>query len=127
MPRTFVPALFVCALVACDSETEEPPPIELPPSETVLAEQRLFAAMRDDDYGSSNAIVAELGDLQAAHPDDHRNTFLYGAANLWALAESVRAAPGEGPDFGEAIPAIQESFEAVAMAGGPDAAAATGF
>jgi hypothetical protein len=133
MARTSILAMVTLALASlpslsgCNDDTDESVLEPTPPTAAQLVEQRLFDAMKADDYGAAGDIVADLGELRETVPDDDRNTFVHAAANLWWIAEADRAADGEEPNIGLAIGAIQDSFGIVIEHGGPDTAAATGF
>lgn len=80
------------------------------PGNPVEAEARLFAAMNTDDFAAAGDIVGQFYEIRDKDPENHRNTFLLGAASLWWLAEASH--PGANPlqITGQAIPLILESF-----------------
>ena len=95
------------------------------------AEARLFEAMNKDNFSSAGDIVGELNDLRDRNPTNYRNTFIFGAANFWWIAEAGRSDAGVEPllIISLAIPNILSAFSDVVQndpKGAPGASALLG-
>ena len=66
-------------------------------ADAVKAEARLFEAMNKDNFAAAGDIVGELNDLRERDPTNYRNTFIFGAANFWWIAEAARPDAGVDP------------------------------
>ena len=100
-------------------------------ADAAKAEARLFEAMNKDNFAAAGDIIGELNDLRDRVPTNYRNTFIYGAANFWWIAEARRPDAGVDPllIISLAIPNILSSFSDVVQndpKGAPGASALLG-
>ena len=100
-------------------------------ADAAKAEARLFEAMNKDNFAAAGDIIGELNDLRDRVPTNYRNTFIYGAANFWWIAEARRPDAGVDPllIISLAIPNILSSFPDVVQndpKGAPGASALLG-
>lgn len=100
-------------------------------ADAVKTEARLFDAMNKDNFAAAGDIIGELNDLRDRDPTNYRNTFIYGAANFWWIAEAGRPDAGVDPllIISLAIPNILSSFPDVVQhdpKGAPGASALLG-
>ena len=100
-------------------------------ADAVKAEARLFEAMNKDNFAAAGDIIGELNDLRDRDPMNYRNTFIFGAANFWWIAEARRPDAGVDPllIISVAIPNILSSFPDVVQndpKGAPGASALLG-
>ena len=100
-------------------------------ADAVKAEARLFEAMNKDNFAAAGDIIGELNDLRDRDPTNYRNTFIFGAANFWWIAEARRPDAGVDPllIISVAIPNILSSFPDVVQndpKGAPGASALLG-
>lgn len=100
-------------------------------ADAAKAEARLFEAMNKDNFAAAGDIIGELNDLRDRDPTNYRNTFIYGAANFWWIAEARRPDAGVDPllIISLAIPNILSSFPDVVQndpKGAPGASALLG-
>lgn len=111
--------LGVAALAGCDKH-----PLSTSARATD-AENRLFDAMRGDDFAAVGDILGTMYDIRSDDPTNHRNTFLLAATSLWWIAEADRPGANGLNIISQTIPIMLDAFPDVIQSDPTDRAVAT--
>ena len=106
MVRRFI-GVLVLGVAALTASCEHP---LSPTGRANDAENRLFDAMRGDDFAAAGDIIGTMYEVRNDDPTNHRNTFLLGAASLWWLAEAGRPGANGLLIISQSIPLILDAF-----------------
>lgn len=117
MPRLWLAALALAALVACSSSPDKPRPVDLGPAATVVGTQLVWSAQ----VGANPGAVAPRATADRVFVAGAGNSIVALAAEsgkeLWRLALGSPVMTGIGTD-GDTVAVVTQNNDLVAMAAG---------